>query len=211
MTQTFVWTPESVETMLSARQMGRTAKQIAALLGTTKRAVDQKVERLKHRQQTYVRRGWSADMTADLRVSVVRGETAAMIAARLGVTRNSVIGKAHRLRLSFGSSAPPALPPRPPITPVRTPVRIPPPKPPAPEPVIIAEPSIAVDMLCVSLVDVTASQCRWPVGDPRADDFAFCGLPKAGGAYCVDHHALAYRPAPKRTTVRPIYRELRAS
>lgn len=30
--------------------------------------------------------------------------------------------------------------------------------------------------------------CRWPVGDPRRDDFHFCGATKAVGRPYCEHH-----------------------
>lgn len=41
-------------------------------------------------------------------------------------------------------------------------------------------------------------ECRWPVGDPRADDFAFCGAPCGiDESYCAAHAERAYvKPAP---------------
>jgi len=30
--------------------------------------------------------------------------------------------------------------------------------------------------LRVALVDLTAWHCRWPLGDPREADFAYCGI-----------------------------------
>jgi hypothetical protein len=38
-------------------------------------------------------------------------------------------------------------------------------------------------------------ECRWPFGDPRSEDFRFCGA-KVGPnlkSYCIEHHSLAYR------------------
>ncbi|MFA4993713.1 MAG: GcrA family cell cycle regulator [Bdellovibrionales bacterium] len=42
--------------------------------------------------------------------------------------------------------------------------------------------------------------CRWPVGDPRSPDFRFCGCPAHEGLpYCVDHARIAYQNVGKRT------------
>lgn len=50
----------------------------------------------------------------------------------------------------------------------------------------------------VTLMELTPKMCRWPVGDPRKDDFRFCGdYAEPGKSYCCQHHALAYyRTAP---------------
>jgi len=42
--------------------------------------------------------------------------------------------------------------------------------------------------------------CRWPVGDPRSPDFRFCGCTAHEGLpYCVDHARVAYQNVGKRT------------
>jgi GcrA cell cycle regulator len=34
--------------------------------------------------------------------------------------------------------------------------------------------------------------CRWPIGDPRSDEFRYCGAP-AAKSWCAHHHAIAYQ------------------
>jgi GcrA cell cycle regulator len=47
-----------------------------------------------------------------------------------------------------------------------------------------------------SLLELTRSACRWPVGDPSHPDFFFCGAEALRGeVYCAVHRARAYRPA----------------
>lgn len=44
--------------------------------------------------------------------------------------------------------------------------------------------------------DLAATQCRFPLGDPKAADFGFCGRLKAGdGPYCPTHHDIAFNAA----------------
>lgn len=46
-----------------------------------------------------------------------------------------------------------------------------------------------------AVLEIGRGQCRWPVGDPRSDDFHFCTAPcKPGSSYCETHHARVYRP-----------------
>ena len=53
--------------------------------------------------------------------------------------------------------------------------------------------------LRIPLVALTESTCRWPLGDPEAGDFAFCGLPALPRKpYCTDHAKLAYQPMASR-------------
>jgi GcrA cell cycle regulator len=136
------------------------------------------------------------------------GEAAKELSAKFGVTisRNSVIGKATRLGFSIGGSSSLTLlrkprsklsdkPKRPPI--VAAPVvELP------PEPV-----AIPVSRR-VQLLDLTFNSCRWPLGDPRHADFAFCGADRVkpyddSNAYCAAHAAIAYRPV-GQVNMRPV-------
>jgi GcrA cell cycle regulator len=72
---------------------------------------------------------------------------------------------------------------------------------PRPEPVgIPAEPIAIPESRRVSIYELTFTSCRWPLGDPRDDDFAFCGADRANpyddsNAYCAGHAATGYRPS----------------
>lgn len=48
----------------------------------------------------------------------------------------------------------------------------------------------------VSLLDIRAGQCRWPIGDPGAPGFCLCGRKARSGPYCDDHRKVAYVPRP---------------
>ncbi len=42
------------------------------------------------------------------------------------------------------------------------------------------------------LADLEANDCRWPIGDPRDEDFHFCAGHKLNdGPYCEFHSTLA--------------------
>lgn len=148
----------------------------------------------------------------DERVSLLKklwgeGHTAAEIAKELGgVTRNAVIGKAHRLKLSNRVS---------PIQQNRTPanknvarkkapnekVKV---APAAPRPVaktlsrpapVYKEPEVRAEDL-YSLMDLQPRMCRWPSGDPKEDNFGFCGERVVPGLpYCECHAKVAYQAA----------------
>ena len=50
------------------------------------------------------------------------------------------------------------------------------------------------EMRRIGLAEIGEIECRWPVGDPLGEDFAYCGLPIARRyAYCAGHYRLAYR------------------
>lgn len=48
--------------------------------------------------------------------------------------------------------------------------------------------------LRIGLNELRHDSCRWPLGDPLADDFAFCGLHATRRAYCKAHAGIAYLP-----------------
>ncbi len=52
--------------------------------------------------------------------------------------------------------------------------------------------------LRVTIVELKEAMCRWPLGDPTSPDFRYCGSPVATGPYCAHHGRLAYQPAQER-------------
>lgn len=54
-----------------------------------------------------------------------------------------------------------------------------------------------------SLLELTGTRCHWPVGDPRAADFYFCGVRTDGAIYCGTHGRLAYQPPASCVDRRP--------
>ena len=50
------------------------------------------------------------------------------------------------------------------------------------------------EMRRIGFTEIGEVQCRWPIGDPTQEDFAYCGLQVAKRhAYCAGHCRLAYR------------------
>ena len=50
-----------------------------------------------------------------------------------------------------------------------------------------------------SILDLTERKCKWPIGDPVAADFYFCGARTADGLpYCSHHCRMAYQPVAER-------------
>lgn len=42
--------------------------------------------------------------------------------------------------------------------------------------------------------------CKWPIGDPKAADFTFCGRAVDDhGPYCRDHHRIANPAGPAKS------------
>lgn len=129
------------------------------------------------------------------------GLSASQVAERLGgVTRNAVIGKIHRLALS--GRAPGGTVQRHPRA-ARVIRAIFPPRAVASRIAPHRRAAVAVNPIEVvpegpgligDLVALSAHVCRWPIGDPSAPDFSFCGRATAGeGPYCADHHRCAHQ------------------
>lgn len=120
---------------------------------------------------------WTDEKIEDLKKLWAKGLSTAEIGRALGVSKNAVVGKSHRLGLK----------PRPsPISgkPVEAaPVAAKPkPKPKAKESEKIGD-----------IIDLGPQMCRWPFGDPGDDDFHFCGRQVAAGKpYCAEHCSVAY-------------------
>jgi GcrA cell cycle regulator len=52
--------------------------------------------------------------------------------------------------------------------------------------------------LRVTILELKEAMCRWPLGDPASSEFRYCGSPTASGPYCAYHAKLAYQPAQER-------------
>ena len=147
------------------------------------------------------------------------GRSASQIAAELGlgVTRNAVIGKVHRLGLA-GRPKPavaaqvrmkPKLVTRPveeraKVETVFDTVVTPLPIAPKPAIALVAQQSSGDVVIPfserVTIMDLRESSCRWPMGDPTNPEFRFCGARTGqdGSPYCLAHSRLAFQPAPER-------------
>ncbi len=133
---------------------------------------------------------WTDDRVALLKKLWGEGKTAAEIAKELGgVTRNAVIGKAHRLKLSNR------------VSPIQQNK-----KPAAPKPQVQAPTRAQQKQILreteqdnrerIPLTDLKPGACRWPIGDPREKNFGFCGCKAISGLpYCLEHAQVAYQPA----------------
>ncbi len=58
----------------------------------------------------------------------------------------------------------------------------------------------------VTLMELRESMCRWPLGDPTAAEFRFCGAksPVGSGPYCCHHSRIAYQPAQDKRRREPM-------
>ena len=137
---------------------------------------------------------WTDDRVELLKKLWKKGHSASQIAEELGgVTRNAVIGKAHRLGLSSRPS-PVKKPAEAKKKAKAAPAKPKKKKPAAAKPAPEAEPEV------VTILSLTERMCKWPVGHPGDDDFHFCGLKSmTGQPYCTYHAAMAYQaPQPRK-------------
>lgn len=134
-------------------------------------------------------RTWTAERVAQLKSFFEAGMTCGQIACEIGVSRNAVIGKINRLRLSRDERPLPARRSR---TPPRlfsqhrilAALRVEP----APE-------AVSATPRC-SLEELGKETCRWPISEPGARDFGFCGSQTIPGLpYCGAHARMAYQRA----------------
>ncbi len=162
---------------------------------------------------------WDTERTERLLALHQEGKTASEIGAELGVTRNAVIGKLHRMGVTRKKKEAEKV---------------------QPEPERVEESAASPDWaekdgsredgdgtdaeddpdeddrdrmevnrltarnaeqnsLKLSLMELTSRTCKWPIGDPASDEFWFCGLPSTHGKpYCEAHNNLACQPFTSR-------------
>jgi GcrA cell cycle regulator len=142
---------------------------------------------------------WTTERIEQLRNYVVTGLTCSQIAAEIGVTRNAVIGKIHRLGLAPARPPGGSCTPRVHKSPRRRLLRLIG----AEAPGIVADEGAELAPIesaqpC-SLLEIDHGKCHWPLGDPHDAGFAFCGNDAVTGfSYCVGHARMAYRVAARR-------------
>ena len=134
---------------------------------------------------------WTHERIERLKTLWEEGHTASRIAAELGeVTRNAVIGKAHRLGLSGRMAS----------KKTNTGVSIIKKKISSTfnQKIIDIAPLSDEPMNPTSFFDIKDGLCRWPLGEPEDIDFKFCGRnTDEGFVYCKSHYKQAYQPLSK--------------
>ena len=135
---------------------------------------------------------WTPERIAELTRLWNDGLATSEIGKRLGISKNAVVGKAHRLHLSARPSPIRRMILRSPI--VRAPRPVAEPRhhaavPAAPQPAPMPE----------RVVELSNQACKWPIGHPNEPGFHFCGERAiVGKPYCQAHTAVAYvRAKPK--------------
>ncbi len=162
---------------------------------------------------------WTDDRIERLKKLWSEGLSASQIASELGgVTRNAVIGKVHRLHLSGRVKTSSASAPRSRKTAVRAAAARPRVAPVARGNLaLVAETDVVVayrpaeEVIVpisrrISIMELREGTCRWPMGDPLAPDFVFCGGDcDVGRPYCAAHANVAFQPSQDRRN-RPLSR-----
>lgn len=150
---------------------------------------------------------WTPEKIQLLQEQWEAGLSITQIGKNLGMTRNAVVGKAHRMGLNKRPSpilrgensalSAPRLAPQAPrkkladAAPKTAQARSE--KPAAPSgPSRNGLAQVAAALSAAIPVSKTAT-CKWPIGDPRKPDFHFCEAPALEGKpYCAQHCALAF-------------------
>jgi len=163
-------------------------------------------------------RFWNDERDAELRRLAKAGCGDNEIAAILGhgCNKNKVIGRRHRIGVELTQCQPgkrrplmaSAGPEKAPKTPAKAAKPSKPSSAPIPAPGVVAMPQPAlapVEMLFAppkvdaptgagaAVLALRPSSCRWPLGNPLADDFHFCMAPHgAGVSYCREHERASW-------------------
>ena len=118
---------------------------------------------------------WTDERLEELKKLWAQGLSISQIGEALGVSRNAIAGKAHRM----------GLPKRP------SPISKPKAEKPKVEPVV-EEQDLPLRLELRQLV-WSRSKCCWPTGDPKKNGFKFCGdTVVPGKPYCLPHCKEAY-------------------
>lgn len=164
---------------------------------------------------------WTAEAIERLRALWAEGHSTAEIGRRMGVSKNAVVGKAHRLNLPARPSpirreavaerpaqaAPAPRQPRPASPAPRSTLQPTLVSAPAPSPVVRPVAVAAPAPMAPAPSPVvrafprlgSARSCCWPIGEPGQPDFRFCTAEAAPGKpYCGQHAAVAYVKARDR-------------
>ena len=112
---------------------------------------------------------WTTEKIKQLKKLWSKGKSTVEIGRELGISKNAVVGKVHRLELNARPS------------PIKK------------EAVKKTVKKKVQKQENVSLMDLKLNSCRWPIGDPKDADFHFCGKDTVTGKpYCSEHCKIAY-------------------
>lgn len=146
---------------------------------------------------------WPDEMVEELTKRWDAGESASTIGKAINKTRNSVIGKAHRIGLAGRTRAwknDDKI--------VKISVR----KPRMRKPITFGSQAVALEPInkkpeieivvpqITSIFDLNAVVCHWPIGEVGSPEFGYCGRPicfQGNSPYCETHYQRAYKRVEK--------------
>lgn len=114
---------------------------------------------------------WTPEKIKMLKKLWSKGKSTVEIGRELGISKNAVVGKVHRLELNARPS------------PIKKEVAVKP----------IKQKAKVPASGKMTLMDLKLNSCRWPIGEPKDADFHFCGKDTVTGKpYCPEHCKVAY-------------------
>jgi GcrA cell cycle regulator len=193
-----------------------TAPQIAELIPLTAGAIRKHCARHSIEiKPSNTARDWTAIDKA-IRAGAAEPVSMHVVGERLGMSRNAIAGRAARIGVEFRTRAPRSVLS---INGVRGNAKQRSGKPPKPVPVArmkwgksVSHAPVAPTFInpveeagVVTMLELGAHHCKWPIGDPASVDFRFCGKAQADGRpYCAGHSAIAFvKPPPRKPKAEP--------
>ena len=216
--QAHAWPEEQVAKLRELHAEGLASSEISKAIGRSEEAVTHKLHKLGLRRPAALvsaraasvmlmvsqSGGWSDAELAQLLDLNNQGLSASDISARMGKSRNAILGKLFRLRGGRTGNRKVS------VAKIPRGVKLPPVRrfnytdQPALPPISLA------DGAGIAITDLQTGMCKWPIGDPKQSDFRFCGHPQhEGKPYCTAHCAVAY--APPKVRLRDAYNYRRAA
>lgn len=147
---------------------------------------------------------WNDETIGRLRVLWAEGHSTAEIGRRLGVSKNAVVGKSHRLKLTArpspirrdgsGQAPRPRRPRCPSLAEFQSPLRSAPASRPTPVQTVLTQPAPPMTTTPIRAPLLGRQPCCWPIGEPGTRSFRSCNaINEAGKPYCPEHCTIAYR------------------
>ena len=173
-----VFTAEEDTTIRTLIGNGAHLVEVASRIGIGRTLTRERAIEIGCYVQPSPKTAWSPEDDAQIRQMLAGGLTYAAIGEAIGRSVNSVQRRAGRLGVrSLNNRVVPKL---------KKTVEREPPRAQDNEPVVEGP----------TIVDLTACQCRWPVGVNADAQYVFCGAERSTRAYCVEHTSIAWRARP---------------
>ena len=209
-TNSISWTEEKVAQLHRLIDVGLSDEDIATRLRISKKAVQSKRGKLgisssPHLMKLY-RIAWTPDQIAQFKQLVKEGMSDIDIADVFGVTRNSIIGKRHRLKLFVSNNTTHHVKAtKSPVKPVETKKNI---------QVALNGPEVSAGKhsspgvgnhpehpeSSLAILPGPQGTCKFPFGGVQTKDLTWCGDPiQHNSSYCPEHHKRCH--APMRTNI----------